>query len=232
MPIRKIAFSEEHKYDLQRIGVTDAQLRRLERALPLILIDIEGYAPNSDIREALDAVHGSLVKAEKEVDKMVRRLSKARAEAGGHLAAGASSIVPSAAVVDIESAVDGAVPERVDVPTLLRLLVVAVERSLASVPKRQYRRKAPVRSIELILIALNQPDDQESRLAASTFRPGHGKRFVDLCSTVFNAAAIKAAVPGRKVSAERAIRKFLEMYERHETDRYWRRKLTAATQKT
>lgn len=230
--MRKINFDDAHKSDLQRLSVTDAQLLSLERVLPLIRIDIEGYAPNADIREALGVVHDSLVKAETEVGKMVRRLSKAKAEAGGFLAEGTSSIVPPAAVADIESAVDGAVPELVDVPTLLRLLVVAAERSIANVPKGQYRKRAPVRSIERILIALNQPDDEESRLAASTFEPGHGKRFVELCTMVFTAASPAEGEPVKKASAERAIREFVKTYERRETDRHWRRRMTAATQKT
>jgi hypothetical protein len=176
--------------------------------LPLIRIDVRGYAPNEDVRDVVAEVHGALVKAETAVSKMLKRSSEARAEAYGPLASGAASVEPLTAVAGIESATDGTVPELVDIPTLLRLLVLAAERGLAEVPSSQYRRRAPVNSIRYLLFSLNGPTDTESRQVAMRFQSAlTGKAFVELCELV-----LRIANGGIDVPVERAIRAFKSRY--------------------
>lgn len=202
-------FDEQRIGVLRGLGITASQIKFLERALPLIRVDIEGYSSNADVRDLVEKVHQALVTAEQEVTKMLVQLTPTHAEAYGPIACGASMVVPALAVADLESATEGTVPELVDVPTLLRLLVTASNLSLSELPTDLYRKRAPVRSVGRILEALNRPLDEESRKSAEALPPSRYQRpFLELCECVFSAAA-----DGRKFAVESAIKGFLETHK-------------------
>lgn len=224
--MRRIPISTADRSTLRRLGVTDAQVHRLEQVLPLIRIEIQGYAANDRVRDEVSKVHKALVKAEVAINTMrkahaARKANgyavSARAEALGPLASGAASIAPRDAVAGIESATEGTVPEIVDMPTLLRLLVLAAERGLAEVPTQQYRKPTPTNAIAQIVAALNHPDDDDSCQAAARLQSAlTGKAFVDLCSTV-----LCIANRGVPVSVDRAIRTFKGTYQFASEQRRW-----------
>lgn len=217
-PVRKISFGTTATRDLGKCGVTDAQRVCLEKVLPLIRIDVQGYAPNGDVRDAVKHVHDAVVQAHNAVRSMQSGIAAAEVEALGHLASGAASITdPHAVVRDIESATEGAVPEIVDIPTLLELLVLAAKRGLYDVPTTQYRRAAPVKAIVRVLAALHRPDDDESRRVATKLQAKlTGKAFIEVCTV-----ALRTANGDEDVPIESAIRGFKATHRLAADGRRW-----------
>jgi hypothetical protein len=141
-------------------------------------------------------------------------------EALSSLMAGAAGFNAEAAVAGIDTATEGTVPDPIDVPTLLRLLVMSVRLALERhTPKVGQRRPtAPWQAIDQIVIALERPSDEKSQLSAQKLRPTLSRQgpFFELCSLVFDATGVEPLKAARSKDAgirgdvERAVRGYIK----------------------
>ena len=216
-PIKQ-AMSVEQATRLRELGVTEAQLSEIRSRLKTIRYYVIGPASKQDVLDPLVELHAHLCKAQELVKRMCDTKRPALVEARGHLASGATDFDASSVCEDIESSTEGTVPEYVDVPTLLRILVTAADHAVhAHAPKKQRRPTAPWRAVAQIVAALNRPKDHLSKASARrlTATRTAGSDFVALCSIVFDATGVNPRTARRSERGEprgdvdRSVRRYI-----------------------
>lgn len=188
--------TDDDKQRLRRLGVTDAQVRKLARKLPSIRRALNRPPARNDVMEALD-------RAEKAAADLVRIANAATlpaiCEALAHLAS-------ASALVECEPADGsgaGTLPEVPDFEAAARMLLDMAQRAKAEVPKGQRRGFAdPGRAVSLLLAALLEPEDAKSRAFAKLARPTlrSGSTFGHVAEIVFGRAA-----EGKNVALRAAV---------------------------
>lgn len=209
---RELRFSPEERTELLSIdiGLTEAQVYFLEKALPLISYDLDGLPRANDVSDEIQSLLVKLSAAGAQLDKMTlaaKRFTRSgRREALGHLGLAAARLDRTQALEGLAD-VDGTVPERIDVAVLVRLAAAACKLALSEeVPMGQRHRRSGDEAIKRIYDAIARPVDPDSVAASNRLIPTRapGQAFPRLCEIVFEAANCGTA------AVENAIRVFMK----------------------
>lgn len=235
--MRKISFSAEQRSDLRRLSLEVAQVKRLEWTLTLIREDLGTLPSKADVRDPLDKLLAGLLDAEKVVKTLWSSHAPEMLEARSHLVSGAAAVNPVGVTTSVATASNGTIPQTIDVPTLMRLLVCSAELALSDEAPRTQRRgrlnatKAVRRIVEALYHpSFYRPDDLKSLRVAEKLWPSSSASsdFFRLCETVFSAATDDPKPP-----VESAIRSFLRQYPTKRDGSPWKSQLgISGTKKT
>ena len=220
MPVaQRPRFLPAHRTDLVELGVSIQSIAAIERMLVHIRRELQSDATATTVRERLSELVKNLRAADGSLSLVLRSPEdEASREVLGHLGQAASQLEAAVATSGVPSADIATFPDSVDVPTMVRLALLAAKGALGLAPTEQRRREAPWAAVQMIYRAIwvRQPNYPRPTTSKT------GSKGMELCSIVFDAAegvgvggeraagrASSSQEKGIRGDVERAIRLFI-----------------------
>ncbi len=174
----KRTFTDKHHRELKRLGLTDAQVERLERILPAIVYYTAKGPRLADARKPLVKLATDAHKAAAALRVVLEGRDDATQESRGGLLHAIEALHPDRCEVDPARVssfhpYDHREPEAQRMLAALQDLKAVAEHAVARMPKAQTRAVAhvwPIKLIDAALTAADGPAVPVSASIASTFR--------------------------------------------------------------